>query len=104
MMLHVLTVWWVFADVQRRAASDGGAAGVGPQHLHVVPLPVRGAVPRVGRLRVRGGPVAGRARVPRRRGRAALRQALPARGECVGLVQQWPFTVDIFNDDDSGYQ
>lgn len=62
----------VVADVQRGHAGDGGAAGVGPQHLHVVPLPVRGAVPRVVRIRAGRRRVAVRARVPRRR------HALPA--------------------------
>lgn len=66
------------ADVQRRAAGDGGAAGVGPQHVHVVPLPVRGAVPRVGGLRVRGRRVAGGAGVPGRRRRTAPRRHLSA--------------------------
>ena len=70
------------ADVQRRAAGDGGAPGLGPQHLHVVPLPVRAAVPRVHGLRAGRRPVAGRARVPRRRRRAALRQGVPAHCEC----------------------
>ncbi|XP_046977468.1 translation initiation factor IF-2-like isoform X2 [Vanessa cardui] len=68
-----------YLDVQRRAAGDGGAAGVGPQHLHVVPLPVRDAVPRVGGLRAGGRPVARRARLRRRRRRAPLRAHLPAR-------------------------
>lgn len=69
------------ADVQRRAAGDCGAAGVGPKHLHVVPVPVRGAVPRVGRVRARRRAVARRARLPRRRRRAALRPELLAHRE-----------------------
>ncbi|VVD05088.1 unnamed protein product [Leptidea sinapis] len=62
-------------DVQRRAAGDGCAAGVGPQHVHVVPVPVRGAVSRVGRLRAGGGPVAGRAGVCGRGSRASAATA-----------------------------
>lgn len=71
----------VGADVQRRVAGNGGAAGVGPQHVHVVPLPVRRAVPRVGRLRAGRRPVAGRARLHRRRRRAPIRQDLSAHRE-----------------------
>lgn len=61
----------MWTDVQRGAAGDRGPSAVGPEHLHVVQIPVRDPVPRHHRLPPGGRPLAGRAGVRRRQRRSS---------------------------------